>query len=207
MGIIQKAGQFKNSTLVIGLPADGKTTAIMREIESKDYNPLWIVFSNANAVIAQHPEWDMAVIQNWYAINNLYNEMRSGKIDISQYDVVAIEGLGYAATMALIDALAKSDTKDPRPSYLAMGRELPAMLAGLRDLFGAVFVTLDLHKDEENNIEMSINPHLYNSIIGMFGEKWYAYSEPNADKTAVNYIVQDNPTFALRFKPTVRKGE
>jgi hypothetical protein len=182
MAIIQKAGNVKPSILVFGLPADGKTTAIMREIESRGFNPLWVVFTNINVVTTEHPDWDAVVVNNWYGMNELYNEIRSGKLDIKGYDVVVVEGLGYASTMALTDALAKSDSKDPRQAYLAMGRELSALLAGLRDLFGAIFVTLDLQKDEENNLEMSINRHLFNTTISYFGEKWWIRSEPSADK-------------------------
>lgn len=207
MATIQKAGSVKPSTLVFGLPADGKTSTIMNEIEHRGFNPLWIVFGNITVVSEAHPEWDAVVVNNWYEMNAFYNEMRSGKIDIKGYDVVVIEGLGYAATMALMDAIAKSGNNNQQAAYLAMGREINGLLAGLRDLFGAIFVTLNLQKDDEGNIEMSINPHLWNSIIAFFGQTWYVYSEPTADKKSVNYVRQSNPTFAQRFRPTVRKGE
>ena len=207
MGIIQKAGDFTGSTMVMGLPADGKTTVVMNELVEKNLNPLWIVFTNGDIVSKQHPEWAMAVMANWYQFDNLYKAMKTGVEDIKAYNAVVIEGLGYAATMALTDILSKSDTKDPRPSYLEMGRTLNARLAELRSMFGSVYCTMDLDRTKENNLELLINPHLYNSIIGFFGRKVYVYSEPTADKKSVNYIVQDNPTFALRFKPTLRKED
>lgn len=206
MSIIRKAGELNNtSTLVFGLPADGKTTAIMEHITENGYNPLWVVFTNADIIARNHPEWDVAIIPNWFEFDLLYKEMVNKKIDITQYDVVVIEGLGYAATMALTDILSIAETKDPRPSYLEMGRLIAAKIAGLRGLFKAVFVTLDLQRDDENNLEMSINRHLYFNILGFFGNKWYVYSEPKADKSGVNYIVQTDPTYALRFKPVQRK--
>jgi hypothetical protein len=207
MAIIQKAGTIKPSTLVMGLPADGKTSTIMQEIEERQFNPLWIVFGNITVVSEKHPEWDAIMVNNWYEMNEAYNEFRSNPESIKQYDVVVIEGLGVMSTMALMDAIAKSNNNNQQAAYLAMGRELSGILTGLRDLFGAIFVTLNLQKTEDNNLEMVINPHLYNSVIPFFGQTWYAYSEPKADKTGVNYIRQTNPTFALRFKPTVRKVE
>lgn len=207
MSTIGKASEVGGHSLaVFGLPADGKTTAIVEYLDENQLNPLWIVFTNAGDVPATHPNWDMAVISNWYDFEKL--EKQFGKeVRIEQYDVIVIEGLHYAATMLLTDILAVAETKDPRPSYLEMGRRMAATLGNLRKHFRGLIVTLDLQRDEENKIEWAINRDLIKQIVSFFGKKWYVYSKRSKDKTKLEYFVERNATYAYNLKSSTSIGE
>lgn len=207
MSII-KARELSNSgTLVFGLPADGKTTAIANDVVRNNFNPLWIVFTNADLLAEKYPDWDVALITDWAEFEVMFRQMVKGEIDTSIYDVVVIEGLNYAATQ-MLSTLIMPDTKDQRPLYLEMGRVMNATLSKMRGMFKSLFVTLDLQKDAEGNIEFAVNRDLLNKVLSLLGSKIYVSSQPKRDKNnkvvGIEYLEQRNPTYALRFQPIQR---
>lgn len=208
MSIIQKAGSLRSTgTLVFGLPADGKTTAIINHVVKNNFNPLWIVFTNADLLAEKYPDWDVLLISDWVDFEVNFRQMVKGEIDTSIYDVVVIEGLNYAATQ-MLSTLIMPETKDQRPLYLEMGRVMNATLSKMRGMFKSLFVTLDLQKDTEGKIEFAVNRDLLNKILSLFGTKVYVYSQPKRDKSGkvigIEYIEQNNPTAAINFAPVQR---
>lgn len=197
MSIIRKAKDVPSSILVLGLPSRGKTRAIIEHLEQNQLRSLWVVFTNAGDLPVMHPDWDVVVMPDWDAFEDFTRSFGKTE-DVSEYDVIVVEGVHYAATMALTDLLSAQEIRginDPRPAYLAMGRRMFGLLSGLRGHFKAMMVTVDVQKDASDENEIALNRDLLSRIVSLFDQKWYAWAAPD-DKTGVRYSVNKNSTTA-----------
>lgn len=204
MGIIGKASDVPSSILVLGSPSSGKTRAIMEHIEKNNLNSLWVVFTNAGDLPTLHPDWDVALMPDWDAFEDFTRSFGKTE-DVSKYDIIVVEGVHYAATMALTLMLEQAEiqgVKDPRPTYLSMGRRMFTILAGLREHFKAMIVTVDVQKDAAGEKEIALNRDLLSRIVSLFNEKWLAWAKPDG-KGGVEYRVNRNSTQAYNLE----KGE
>lgn len=201
MGVIRQAKDVPSSLMVLGLPSVGKTRAMIDHLERNNLTSLWVVFTNAGDLPTMHPDWDVAVMADWADFVTFTRSFGRTE-DVSKYDVIVVEGVNYAATMALTDLLTAQELRgvnDPRPAYLAMGRDLFGVLAGLRQHFKAMMVTVDVQKDATDENEIALNRDLLSRIVSLFDQKWYAWASLD-DKGAVKYGVNKNSTTAYRLE-------
>ncbi len=199
MSIIQKANEITGtSTIVMGRHAEGKSTAVIDEIMGDAGNPLWVSFTNMGAFTpyARQLDWDTAQPTSWQEFQtDLYGALVSGEIDANKYDTIVIDGLNIAATLML--GVKGTITQQ---DYRQMGLTMQGIVARLRSMFDNIYVIIDIVDSAEGEEQLAINRDLFNQLVSLFGRKWYAYAEPTKEGS-INYIVQANPTLAVRFKP------
>jgi hypothetical protein len=197
MSIIKLASELGGtSTLVMGKHAEGKTTAVVKDIIDRGLNPLWISFSNIEPLHDEvEVDWSVAQPASWEEfMKELFSSIVTGELDISHYDTVVLDGLNIAATLML-----GSKATITQADYRNLGLTMQGVVAKLRSLFKNTYVVIDTVDSAEGEEKRSINRDLYNQLVSLFGRKWYAYAAPT--KTGITYHIQKNPTLAVRFKP------
>lgn len=193
MSIIKKASEIKSrDVLVFGDVGTGRTTALA-SLVAEYPEVLWISFNNLNGVPAKA---DVATPATWEEfIKEIISPAVKGEL---KYSAIVIEGLNTMAQMALPDKATQAD-------WATMGKTIHSTLMRLRNVFGNLYCSADVIKNDENNDQIGFNRDLYNKIIPFFGEKWYTYVLPEVknDKPTgnLNYLIQKNGAMALRLKP------
>jgi hypothetical protein len=167
---------------------------------TKDLNPLFIVFGNGdtvnlfeNASYAENPT--VAEVESFI------KGFEGNSAEFKQYGSVVLDGLfGYAT--AVLQNIAGNNVQQHH--WGLMGKTIQLQIERLkrsRPLIGATILTA---LNAEGVREATLNPDLFNRVVGYFSK--VIYTAAKAGVNGAEYNVQDEAIAALNFKPkTVQK--
>lgn len=203
--IIRKARNLgAPSTLVFGNSGTGKSSLVRDLLLKNGHNPLWLALNNSAALSAPRcAEWDVASPPTWGEFTStIVKPAMAGKL--KGYDALVIDGGDFLTAAAMADQAPNGQAQ--LQDWLAASNHVRDTLVKLREVFGSLWMIVEVVPDKEGNRKLNLNPYIKNQLVPLFGDKLYTaiVKERDADKRLtgkIKYTVQWNSALALDFVP------
>lgn len=200
--IFKKAGALGvPSTLVFGGFASGKSTLVKELVLEAGQNPLWLALNNDTAL--QDPRvstWDVGSVGSWEEFNkNVYKPAIRG--ELKGYSAIVIDGGNVLMGMAVAKQAPNGQAE--RADWLIASNMLRDTLVKLRECFGKLYLIVDVVASNGTR-KLDFNPYAYNSIVPLFGNKFYTNIVKERDSSnrltgERAFTVQRDADLALSF--------
>lgn len=170
--IFRKAGSLGgSSTLVFGGFSTGKSTVVRNYLLEQGKKPLWLALNNDAALQDDRvADWDVASFGTWDEfLTNIHKPAMRGELE--GYDGIVIDGGNVLAAMAVTKQAPGGQAE--RADWLVASNNVRDVLVKLREKFGKLYLIVDVVPSKDTVRKIDFNPYMYNSIVPLFGSKWY----------------------------------
>lgn len=205
--IAEKAG-----AAVWGETATGKSHWIVTQILEKfpEARVAWASFDNLAFVHSFGPKVENFEVGLFYKLADFKNDFlnvvtATPTADNPGYDIVVLEGVNGLAQAVLADLSVDSKSGGiEKQHYGEMGKEVQGYLVQLRDAARkAFYMSMPMSAGDDGVVDISLNRDLLSRVLPISTQKVYTYAkgydDPTTGQKAVQYLVQTNPTLAVKF--------
>ena len=190
------------TVLIAGQQGRGKTYNILNDIKSTntDSDILWLSTNNVRGLAENATDnFYHCDIPDWNTFDNAHNLVVKDK---SIYSAIVIDTIDDLFRCALNNARSNNNPVGilTQSDYLLCAETIIVRLKTLSKFTKSLYCSVNIVKDRDGNLVLSLNRDFYNKLLPLFNDRWVCVSK--TAKGVTNYDLVKDLTKMSAYSPS-----